>query len=253
MFSVWAADYTESERRKAYFEQALSGYFKQIVDTDNAVSILEYDQANQAEADGINTSGSKTSDSYAINVASDFEESNSTEEDSSTGASTTEDISLETLTLEKEDGENVSYVFSEPISYLDENGKLVFKDTGKLSYEKDSAGDITATNATEVVNQVVRILEENKTTVKEGEKDLYIVETLEKSDTDSNSVNGTKTTIGTDQYQLVSGAVTSLENTLNGLNVNYHYGYNTDGNVTSETMTRTEPTACIFTMTETAM
>ncbi len=193
MFSVWATDYTESERRKAYFEQALSGYFKQIVDTDNAVSILEYDQANQ------------------------------------------------------------SYVFSEPISYLDENGKLVFKDTGKLSYEKDSAGDITATNATEVVNQVVRILEENKTTVKEGEKDLYIVETLEKSDTDSNSVNGTKTTIGTDQYQLVSGAVTSLENTLNGLNVSYHYGYNTDGNVTSETMTRTEPTTCIFTMTETAM
>ncbi len=109
-FSVWAADYTESERRKAYFEQALSGYLKQIVDTDNAVSILEYDQVNNKEE----------SDPYAINAASEFEESDSNRED----------MSLETLTVEKEDGENVSYVFSEPISYLDENGKLVFKDTG---------------------------------------------------------------------------------------------------------------------------
>ena len=124
-FSVWAADYTESERRKAYFEQALSGYLKQIVDTDNAVSILEYDQVNKEDTDGTNTAGSKTSDSYAINAASDFEESNSAE-----GTSTTEDVSLEILTVEKEDGENVSYVFSESISYLDENGKLVFKDTG---------------------------------------------------------------------------------------------------------------------------
>ncbi len=129
-FSVWAADYTESERRKAYFEQALSGYLKQIVDTDNAVSILEYDQVNKENADGTNTSGGKTSDSYAINAASDFEENGSFGEEASTGTSTTEDISLETLTVEKEDGENVSYVFSEPISYLDENGKLVFKDTG---------------------------------------------------------------------------------------------------------------------------
>ena len=122
-FSVWAADYTESERRKAYFEQALSGYLKQIVDTDNAVSILEYDQVNKADADGTNTAGSKTSDSYAINAASDFEENGSIGEEASTGTATTEDISLETLTVEKEDGENVSYVFSEPISYLDENGK----------------------------------------------------------------------------------------------------------------------------------
>ena len=75
----------------------------------------------------------------------------------------------------------------------------------QFSYTKNSSGDITVTTAVDVVNQVVRILEENKTTVKEGEETKYSVETLEKTDTDPNSSNGTKITIGTDLYQLVFG------------------------------------------------
>ena len=201
------------------------------------------------------------------------------------------DTNQNVLSVSFGNGNVVNYVYNEDKELIDvkegEDSRYQF------SYEKNSAGDITVTNATEVVNQVVRILEENKTTVKEGEDALYTVETLEKSDTDSSSVNGTRITIGTDLYQLVSGdrqdvysknettnftrniekdrngnvvtstlkiagqtngtignsvsttygygvsgAVTTLENTLNGLNVSYHYGYNTDGNVTSEIMTK---------------
>ncbi len=201
------------------------------------------------------------------------------------------DTNQNVLSVSFGNGNVVNYVYNEDKELIDvkegEDSRYQF------SYEKNSTGDITVTNATEVVNQVVRILKENKTTVKEGEDALYTVETLEKSDTDSSSVNGTRITIGTDLYQLVSGdrqdvysknettnfvrniekdrngnvitstlkvagqtngttgnsvstiygygvsgAVTTLENTLNGLNVSYNYGYNTDGNVTSEIMTK---------------
>ncbi len=47
--SVWASDYTESVRRKNYFNEALSDYLKQRVETEGAVRILEYDQINTEE------------------------------------------------------------------------------------------------------------------------------------------------------------------------------------------------------------
>lgn len=121
--SVWASDYTESVRRKDYFNEALSDYLKQRVETEGAVRILEYDQINTEE-------GSNASDTYAINAASEFGQNNANEVDATVESTTAEDVSLETITIEKEDGENVSYVFSEPISYIDEDGKLVYKDTG---------------------------------------------------------------------------------------------------------------------------
>ncbi len=121
--SVWASDYTEGVRRKNYFNEALSDYLKQYVETEGAVRILEYDQINTEEE-------SNVSDSYAINAASEFGQNNANEMESITESPTAEEVPLETITIEKEDGENVSYVFSEPISYIDEDGKLVYKDTG---------------------------------------------------------------------------------------------------------------------------
>ncbi len=121
--AVWASDYTESVRRKNYFNEALPDYLKQRIETDGAVRILEYDQVNTEE-------GNNASDSYAINAASEFGQGNVNEVDSATESSTAEGVSLETITIEKDDGENVSYVFSEPISYIDDEGRLVYKDTG---------------------------------------------------------------------------------------------------------------------------
>ena len=37
---VFAAEYTENKARKEYFDSALSGYLKNIIDTDDAVKKL---------------------------------------------------------------------------------------------------------------------------------------------------------------------------------------------------------------------
>lgn len=140
----------------------------------------------------------------------------------------------------------------------------------QFSYTKNNSGDITVTTATDVINQVVRILEENKTTVKEGEETRYSVETLEKTDIDPNSTNGTKITLGTELYQFVSGdmvdtysqngitrftrtrekdrngnvtGITFAPISESGSNqttntITTSYGYNASGNITSETLTR---------------
>ena len=39
--TVFAAEYTEQKARDEYFDSALSGYLKNIVDTEDAVSISE--------------------------------------------------------------------------------------------------------------------------------------------------------------------------------------------------------------------
>ncbi len=107
-----AADYSEAQAREEYFDEKLSGYLKNIVNTEDAVKISEVEEV--AKANNVN---------YGIATASLEPQIDLTDDN------TTADVDHEQLTLELEDGSNTAYTFSEPISFIDENGELKFKDT----------------------------------------------------------------------------------------------------------------------------
>ncbi len=109
--SVAAAEYSENQRREAYFNENLSGYLQNIVNTEDAVKIFEVEKiaGTDNENSGISTASLEPQTNSADNTSAD--------------------VNHEQLTLELEDGSNTAYTFSEPISFIDENGELKFKDT----------------------------------------------------------------------------------------------------------------------------
>ena len=120
--TVLAAEYTEQQERTEYFDSALSGYLKNIVDTKDAVSISEKDQVDEA-VEEVNSSVARTASTFSLRAASVQSTENAKE------AAEELDIDHTRLTLELEDGENVAYLFSEPVSFIDDEGNLVYKDT----------------------------------------------------------------------------------------------------------------------------
>ncbi len=120
--TVFAAEYTEQKAREEYFDSALSGYLKNIVDTEDAVSISEKQQVDEA-VEEVNSSVSRTASTFSLRAASVQSTENVKE--------TVEELDIDhtRLTLELEDGENVAYLFSEPVSFIDDEGNLVYKDT----------------------------------------------------------------------------------------------------------------------------
>ncbi len=120
--TVIAADFSEAQARKAYFNENLSGYLKNIINTDNAVKITEVEDAQKIEATeeaGIVTANANartnTVQTYSSNATN-----NTTENET--------DIDHTRLTLELDDGSETAYMFSEPVSFIDDNGELVYKD-----------------------------------------------------------------------------------------------------------------------------
>ncbi len=132
--TVFAAEYTEQKARTEYFESALSGYLKNIVDTEDAVSISEKERVDQVVEEMKNSIAS-TSSTFSLRTAS----VQGTEE-TETAKEVAEELDIDhtRLTLELEDGENVAYLFSEPVSYLDEDGNIVYKDTDIISVTESS-------------------------------------------------------------------------------------------------------------------
>lgn len=120
--TVLAAEYTEQQERTEYFDSALSGYLKNIVDTKDAVSISEKDQVDEA-VEEVNSLVARTASTFSLRAASVQSTENAKE------AAEELDIDHTRLTLELEDGENVAYLFSEPVSFIDDEGNLVYKDT----------------------------------------------------------------------------------------------------------------------------
>ena len=120
--TVFAAEYTEQQARTEYFDSTLSGYLKNIVDTKDAVSISEKEQVDEAVGE-VNSSVARTASTFSLRAtpAQSTEAAKEAAEDL--------DIDHTRLTLELEDGENVAYLFSEPISFIDDEGNLVYKDT----------------------------------------------------------------------------------------------------------------------------
>ena len=132
--TVFAAEYTEQKARTEYFDSALSGYLKNIVDTEDAVSISEKERVDQA-VEEVKNSIASTSSTFSLRTAS----VQGTEE-TETAKEVAEELDIDhtRLTLELEDGENVAYLFSEPVSYLDEDGNIVYKDTDIISVTESS-------------------------------------------------------------------------------------------------------------------
>ena len=120
--TVLAAEYTEQQERTEYFDSALSGYLKNIVDTKDAVSISEKEQVDEAVGE-VNSSVARAASTFSLRAASVQSTENAKE------AAEELDIDHTRLTLELEDGENVAYLFSEPVSFIDDEGNLVYKDT----------------------------------------------------------------------------------------------------------------------------
>ena len=120
--TVFAAEYTEQKAREEYFDSALSGYLKNIVDTEEAVSISEKQQVDEVIKEA-NSSVASTASTFSLRAASVQSTENVKE--------TVEELDIDhtRLTLELEDGENVAYLFSEPVSFIDDEGNLVYKDT----------------------------------------------------------------------------------------------------------------------------
>ena len=120
--TVFAAEYTEQKARTEYFDSALSGYLKNIVDTEDAVRISEKEQVDEVVEEA-NSSVARTASTFSLRATP----VQSTE----TAKETAEDLDIDhtRLTLELEDGENVAYLFSEPVSFIDDAGNLVYKDT----------------------------------------------------------------------------------------------------------------------------
>ena len=117
--TVFAAEYVEEQRRTEYFDLALSGYLKNIVDTENAVKISEKEEVEDVKNRENSTSEMST---FSLRGA---------QSTSAANALTREEVDIEhnILTLEMENGEKTAYIFSEPVSYMDEDGNLVYKDT----------------------------------------------------------------------------------------------------------------------------
>ena len=120
--TVLAAEYTEQQERTEYFDSALSGYLKNIIDTKDAVSISEKNQVDEA-IEEVNSSVARAASTFSLRAASVQSTENAKE------AAEELDIDHTRLTLELEDGENVAYLFSEPVSFIDDEGNLVYKDT----------------------------------------------------------------------------------------------------------------------------
>ncbi len=120
--TVFAAEYTEQRARTEYFDSALSGYLKNIVDTEDAVGISEKEQVDEVVEEA-NSSVARTASTFSLRATP----AQSTE----TAKESAEDLDIDhtRLTLELEDGENVAYLFSEPVSFIDDAGNLVYKDT----------------------------------------------------------------------------------------------------------------------------
>ena len=120
--TVFAAEYTEQKARTEYFDSALSGYLKNIVDTEDAVRISEKEQVDEI-VEEVNSSVEKAASTFSLRAIP----TQSTE----TAKEASEDLDIDhtRLTLELEDGENVAYLFSEPVSFIDDAGNLVYKDT----------------------------------------------------------------------------------------------------------------------------
>lgn len=120
--TVFAAEYTEQKARTEYFDSALSGYLKNIIDTEDAVGISEKEQVDEV-VEEVNSSVTRTASTFSLRATP----AQSTE----TAKEAAEDLDIDhtRLTLELEDGENVAYLFSEPVSFIDDAGNLVYKDT----------------------------------------------------------------------------------------------------------------------------
>ncbi|MBQ3136897.1 MAG: hypothetical protein IJB74_05370 [Clostridia bacterium] len=120
--TVFAAEYTEQKARTEYFDSALSGYLKNIVDTEDAVGISEKEQVDEVVEEA-NGSIARTASTFSLRATP----AQSTE----TAKEAAEDLDIDhtRLTLELEDDENVAYLFSEPVSFIDDAGNLVYKDT----------------------------------------------------------------------------------------------------------------------------
>ena len=123
--TVFAAEYTEQRARTEYFDSALSGYLKNIVDIEDAVSIAEKEQIDET-IEEVQSSAVSMASTFSLRTASvqNVEETESVQD-------AVEDLDIDhtRLTLELEDGENVAYLFSEPVSFIDDEGNLVYKDT----------------------------------------------------------------------------------------------------------------------------
>ena len=121
--SVFAAEYTENKARKEYFDSALSGYLKNIIDTDDAVKIVEKENLLEAKEAA---EQKKSARSYSAKAPFRINENDKAE---TVADDATTNIDHTKLTLDLGDGENTVYLFSEPVSFIDENGELVYKDT----------------------------------------------------------------------------------------------------------------------------
>lgn len=122
--SVFAAEYTENKVRTEYFDSTLSGYLKNIIDTNGAVKIAEQEKVSE---DLAATEQRKSARSAPMRKVALQQEEN-----------TDLDIDHTRLTLDLGDGENTAYLFSEPISFIDDNGELVYKDTNINAVEDEA-------------------------------------------------------------------------------------------------------------------
>lgn len=232
--TVFAAEYTEQNAREEYFDSALSGYLKNIVDTEDAVSISEKEQVDEVIEEA-NSSVSRTASTFSLRAASVQSTENVKE--------TVEELDIDhtRLTLELEDGENVAYLFSEPVSFIDDEGNLVYKDTNikavtdsailnrgysyengnndyKAYFSKDSSKGLLLV---EKNGEEIRIIPNGTTsvgTVKQIESDMELVDSFEYAGvygTDTvlrflPQLNGCKEEIVLSSYQGVSDFSFSL-------------------------------------------
>ena len=89
--TVFAEEYVKEQMRLEYFDDNLSEYLKDVVNTDDAIKITEVEENQKNTSD--------------------------------------ENIDLNQITLELDNGEKTAYVFSEDICFFDDDGKLVYKET----------------------------------------------------------------------------------------------------------------------------
>lgn len=122
--TVFAAEYVEQQTREEYFDSTLSDYLKNIVDIEDAVSIAEKEQIDET-IEEVQSSAVSMASTFSLRTASVQSDK---ETESVQDAVEELDIDHTRLTLELEDGENVAYLFSEPVSFIDDEGSLVYKD-----------------------------------------------------------------------------------------------------------------------------
>ncbi|MCM1365330.1 MAG: hypothetical protein NC215_10165, partial [Ruminococcus sp.] len=115
--AVFAAEYTENKARSEYFDSALSGYLKNIIDTNGAVKIAEKEKVDEEKAAAEQRKAARSN--APMRKAASSQDTESTDLD----------IDHTRLTLDLDDGENMAYLFSEPVSFINKNGELVYKDT----------------------------------------------------------------------------------------------------------------------------